>query len=276
MASSISSLVWATDIDVLEQGHVLERREGYWVVRSPTNPTFWWGNFLLFDEAPAAGDADRWEALFELEFAAVSDVTHRSFAWDRTDGVMGEAEAELAARGYELERSTGLVALPAEIDQHARANADVVVRALDPDCDERFWEQVIAVQIAQDLGQFEDLEYHREFIRRRQHNLRGLFKAARGAWYVAVLGDEVVGSLGIVVTGRRARYQNVDTVKAHRGKGVASRLVVDAARDLMSHHQIDHFVIVADPDYHAIGIYESLGFKPRERVAGALLKPAGR
>ena len=43
-----------------------------------------------------------------------------------------------------------------------------------------------------------------------------------------------------------------------------------------SHHQIDHFVIAADPDYHAIGIYESVGFKPRERVVGAMLKPAGR
>ena len=39
----------------------LERRDGYWVVQSPSNPTFWWGNFLLFDDAPAAGDGDRWE-----------------------------------------------------------------------------------------------------------------------------------------------------------------------------------------------------------------------
>jgi GNAT superfamily N-acetyltransferase len=276
MDPSINSLVWATDVDVLEQGHVLERREGYWVVRSPTNPTFWWGNFLLFDEAPAPGDGDRWEALFDLEFVATSDVKHRTLAWDRTDGVTGDAEAELTARGYEIERSTGLVALPAEIQPHPRANSDLVVRVLDPDGDEQFWEQVIAVQIEQDAGHFEDLEYHREFTKRRQHNLRGLFRAGRGDWYVAVLGDEVIGSLGIVVTGRRARYQTVDTVEVHRRKGVASRLVVDAARHATSHHQIDHFVIVADPDYHAIGIYESVGFKPRERVAGALLKPAGR
>ena len=55
MARSINSLVWATDIDVLAPDHTLERRDGYWVVQSPSNPTFWWGNFLLFDDPPAAG-----------------------------------------------------------------------------------------------------------------------------------------------------------------------------------------------------------------------------
>ena len=33
------------------------------------------------------------------------------------------------------------------------------------------------------------------------------------------------------------------------------------------------FVIGADPHYHALVLYESLGFKPVERVAGAYLQP---
>ncbi len=98
----------------------------------PTNPTFWWGNFLLFDEPPGAGDGERWEALFEAEYSARSEVTHRTFAWDRTDGASGDAEREFVERGYELERTAGLIAAPERIVSHTRANTDVTVRALDP------------------------------------------------------------------------------------------------------------------------------------------------
>ena len=243
---------------------------------SPSNPTFWWGNFLLFDDAPSAGEGDRWERLFDDAFAGQSEVTHRTFAWDRTDGAAGEADREFVARGYELERTTGLIATPSEIRPHQRASGTADVRVLHPGADEPFWEQVIAVQMAQAAGEHEDAAYHETFLRRRQASLRELFRADRGAWYVALLDDEVVGSLGIVVTGARARFQTVDTAEARRGQGVASRLVVEAARHTAAHHRIRHFVIAADPDYHAIGIYESVGFKPREHVVGAMLKPTGR
>jgi hypothetical protein len=35
-------------------------------------------------------------------------------------------------------------------------------------------------------------------------------------------------------------------------------------------------VIVADPDYHALGLYESLGFERAERVAGCCRWPRER
>ena len=59
------SLVWATDLDVLALDRVLERRPGYVVVRSPGNPEYYWGNFLLFDDPPGESDGVRWEALFD-------------------------------------------------------------------------------------------------------------------------------------------------------------------------------------------------------------------
>jgi hypothetical protein len=86
----------------------------------------------------------------------------------------------------------------------------------------------------------------------------------------------VVATLGIVVTERRARYQHVHTLESHRRRGIASRLVVEAASLSSAAHEIDHFVIVADPDYHAIGIYESVGFEPVETVCCAAADPAQR
>lgn len=276
MARSINSLVWATDIDVLAPDHTAERRDGYWVVQSPSNPTFWWGNFLLFDDAPTAGDGDRWEQVFTGEFAHCPEVTHRTFAWDRVDGELGSADRELVSRGYELEWTSGLIARSDAIRAHERADPEVVVRALDPDGDERLWAAVIDVQMAGAREEFRDSEYHLTFLRRRQEELRETFRRGRGSWYVALLDGAVAGSLGVVVTDRRARYQTVDTAEAFRRRGIARRLVVDAARQAMSRHAIDHFVIAADPDYHAIGIYEGLGFERVELVVGAMLRPEHR
>jgi ribosomal protein S18 acetylase RimI-like enzyme len=275
MGPSINSLVWATDIDVLAADRALERRDGYWVVRSPGNPSFWWGNFLLFDDAPAAGDGERWEALFAQEFGACAEVTHCSLAWDRVDGEAGTAEHELVARGFQLEWTSGLIARPEALVEHGRANREVEIRALDPAGDELLWAAVIDIQVAGEPQEFGGTDYHLGFLRARQAELREMFSTGeRGAWYVALLDGQVTSSLGVVVTERRARFQAVETADRYRRRGIASRLVFDAARDAGMRWPIDHLVIAADPDYHAIGIYEGLGFERAELVVGALRKPA--
>jgi ribosomal protein S18 acetylase RimI-like enzyme len=275
MAPQIKCLVWATDIDVLAPDHIVERRDGYWAVHSPSNPTFWWGNFLLFDHAPTPGDGAGWDALFVQEFGERPDVRHRTLAWDCVDGQRGAAEQELVPRGYELETTSGLIARPAMLKEHPRANRDAAVRALDPDGDDDLWAAVIDAQMAGAVEDGRDVEgeQHLTFVQRRQQDLRETFRRGHGGWYVALLDGAVAGSLGIVVTETRARYQVVETVPEFRRQGVARRLVLDAARDACSKHAIDHFVIAADPDYHAIGIYEGLGFERVELVVGAMRKP---
>ncbi len=270
------SLVWATSIDVLPPDHTVRRGDGYLAVRSPTNPAHWWGNFLIFDGAPAGGDGRRWEARFAGEFAGEPLVGHRTFAWDRTDDARGAAQDEFVSRGYDIELSVGMIATPDEIHPHPRANADVTIQPLDPAAggpDDGLWEQVLDLQAAASDLSREDPAAHRTFSRARQADLRAMFRAGRGAWYVALDGDAVVGSMGIVVTAGRARYQVVDTAASHRRRGICSRLLVDAARHAITTHGAEHLVIVADPDYHAAGIYESVGFRPVERVCGVWKPP---
>jgi ribosomal protein S18 acetylase RimI-like enzyme len=271
------SLVWATNIDVLSPERLINRRHGYLAVRSPTNPTFWWGNLLVFDNPPVPGDGERWEAAFAAEFADEPRVRHRTFAWDRVDDERGAVTTEFTARGYDLELNVGMIATPEEIQPHPRANRDVMVKALDPrqgGPDEPLWNQVQEIQvIGRDVEQLPDEEVHRVFTVGRQNEYRSMFRAGAGAWYVALDGDVVAGSMGIVVTGGRARYQAVDTAVTHRRQGICSRLLVDAARHAVSTYGAERLVIVADPDYHAAGIYESVGFRPVERVCGVCRQP---
>ena len=272
------SLVWATDYDVLPVDHVVERRDGYLVVRSPGNPAHYWGNLLLFDDAPQHQDGERWERLFELEFGENPMVEHVTLAWDRVDGALGSAREEFVARGYELDEVVGLVADAGGLLMHPRANQEVVIRDLDPQpgADRDLWDQAIELQVASRDDFLDELTY-REFLGRRLEDLRVMFRAGRGAWFVAMYPgrDEVVAACGVVVTGERGRFQAVDTAAAHRRKGISSRLVVEAAGRAAG-HGARRFVIAAEPDYHALGLYESLGFQRVERVAGVCRRPTTR
>jgi ribosomal protein S18 acetylase RimI-like enzyme len=261
------SLGLATDLDVLPAGRVIERRDGYLFVRSPSNPTHFWGNFLIFDDPPSEGDGRRWEALFDAEFAGVEEIRHRAFGWDRTDGVDGMAHEEFGARGYVVDQSITLVAMPDEIQPHPRANNEVVVRKLDPAVgeDEALWDSVFELQTANREDGHDEARYL-AFSRARGRDLRVLFEAGSGAWFVALdpQSGDVVGSCGVVVTGGRGRFQAVDTAVAHRRCGICSRLVVEAAQRAVADYGAERLVIVADVGYHALGLYESLGFKRQE------------
>jgi ribosomal protein S18 acetylase RimI-like enzyme len=265
------SVGWSTSIDVLPFDTVVERRDGYLVVRSPGNPSHYWGNLLIFDDPPRDGDGSRWEALFAGAFADESRVRHRTFAWDRTDDEIGAARSEFVDRGYDLDESVALVAPATRLRPHPRESSEVAVRALDSaeGADAEFWEAVVELQVqGRDAGHDEDA--YRAFSRQRLDDLRTLFRAGRGAWYVALddTTGTVVGSCGIVATAGRGRFQAVDTALAFRRRGICSRLVVEAARRSAAEYGVERFVIVADLHYHALGLYESLGFERTEQLFG--------
>ena len=107
---ALRSLTWSTELDALPLEAVFERRADCLVVRSPCNPGHYWGNLLVFADAPRAGDRERWERRFEEEFGGEGRVLHKTFVWDRADGEIGAANGEFVEHGYELERIVGLVA----------------------------------------------------------------------------------------------------------------------------------------------------------------------
>jgi ribosomal protein S18 acetylase RimI-like enzyme len=246
-------------------------------VRSPQRPDHWWGNLLLFEAPPGPGDGERWEGLFEEEFCDLSRVRHRTFAWDTTDGEEGAAAQEFAARGYDLDRMVGLIATVDQIRPHPRANREVLVRRLDPrpGHDEELWEGVRELGVAGRDPRIPEPE-HRAHRAARLSEMRALFRARGGGWYVALDpgGGGVLASCGLVLGAGLASIQDVDTIASHRRKGISSRLLVEAVHDLAAREGTPaRVVIAADPDYHALGLYESLGFRALERCAGVCRMP---
>jgi hypothetical protein len=92
---------------------------------TPSSPDYYFGNFLLYPEAPGAEDVARWTARFRAAFEHDPRIRHVCLCWDRPDGA-GGATGTLEAAGFVVDRSVVLAAravLPPR-----RPNRDAVLR----------------------------------------------------------------------------------------------------------------------------------------------------
>ena len=115
----VRSLGYRTDLALLRLGgSELEDRDDCMVVRTPHNPTFWWGNFLLLPDVPAADETDRWLERFA---EALPDAGHVALGFDGAT----RAASDLAAfteRGLRCEAATVMTA--ASVHEPPRPNRD--------------------------------------------------------------------------------------------------------------------------------------------------------
>ncbi|MFC0625520.1 GNAT family N-acetyltransferase [Kribbella deserti] len=251
----ITSLGFRTDLMLLQlEGSEVTERPDYVVVRTPANPTFWWGNYLLFRAPFAPGDIDARVAAFEAEFPEAS---HLTLGLDTTDGVVGAVD-EVRAAGFEIETNTVMSAT--EVLPPARPNAEVTIRQLRSDDD---WFQHLAISRTVNTM---DVEGYQEFSARRNDGYRRLIEGGHGAWFGAFDGDVLLSSLGLISDGGEvARYQNVQTLESARNRGLATTLVHHASQYGFGELKAKTLVMVADPDYLAIRIYRTLGFSDNEK-----------
>ncbi len=233
-------------------GSTIEDRGEWLVVRTPANPTYWWGNFLLFRSPPMAADVDQWASLFQMAFPGTA---HRAYGVDNTDGASGNSEA-LAGLGVTADVSTVLTATTLNEPPPAEAH----VRRLQGGQD---WEQ--ALQLRMVVHDSYVSEAQRLFVRRQLDESRALVESGHGAWFGAFVDGRMASGLGIVSDGSGlARYQSVETHPDHRRGGLARRLIYEASRFAVEHLGATTLVILGDPTYHAIHMYRSLGFVDTE------------
>ena len=256
----VRSLGYQTDLMLRRlAGATVSDRGDHIVVRTPANPGFYWGNFLLID--PPQGASGRWLDEFAQEFP---DVDHVAIGVDGVDGDTGDV-SELTDAGLDLETSVVLTA--ASLTSPSRAPA-CEVRPLATDAD---WEQMVTVRLEVD----EDTSHrHREFVERKAVEARRLMHQGHGIYFGAFVDGVVRASLGIVTDGNGlARYQAVETSPGHRRQGLASAMIVAAADAAITQLGAKKLVIVADPDYVAIDLYRALGFNDNERQVQLQRKP---
>ena len=254
----LASLGFRTDVALrVAEGSEVTDRGGYLVIRSPDNPGFWWGNFLLLRAWPKEGDG--WLDRFAAEFPQAG---HVAIGVDATEAG-GQLPAEFAA----LEPETSTVLSCAEIQPPRHLNTEAEIRPLASDQD---WRQSVELNRRcygeQNPGDFQP---RRAAVRRR------LARAGRAAWFGAFDGGLLVAQLGICDSGGGlARYQDVETDPAARRRGLAGTLVWHAGRFARTAFGARTFVIVADPAEGAIRIYRDCGFADAQ-TQFSFARPAG-
>ena len=257
----IHSLGYRTDLLFVRFDGRVEDRGEYIYVESPKIPTFHWGNLLLFNQAPVRGDLTRWTSVFKREFAHNPAVRHITLGWDTADGKAGDLSEFLGA-GYKIEEA--VVLTTKFVRPPARPNHEVRIRTLATDAD---WEATIQCQIAARDPMF-GLEGYSSFKRAQMARYRAMVEKGLGLWYGAFLEDSLVGDLGVFIQEGVGRFQSVGTVPEHRGRGICATLVHEAARLSLRDHGARELVMVADENYHAARIYESIGFKATRKQYG--------
>ncbi|MGO8672247.1 MAG: GNAT family N-acetyltransferase [Capsulimonadaceae bacterium] len=257
----IQSLGYLTDLIFPRfDGEVVDAG-AYTVVRTPSNPTFHWGNFLLFEYPPVASDLVQWKAIFAREIGQPVRCSHIAFGWDRPDGALGDIQPFVDA-GFRVREDIVLTAKSALEPHHP--NPEVSVRPIRTDAE---WNHVIDGKTADRDPRFGEAGY-RTFKARQIGRYRRMIDAGLGIWFGAFLDDTLAGELGIFVDGDVGRYQSVGTRPEFRRRGICGTLVKHAAEHATREWGVGTLVMVADEHYHAARIYESLGFRPVEKQVG--------
>jgi len=256
------TLGWRTDLIFARfDGEVIERGP-YRVVPTPTNPGFWWGNFLLFDDAPCAGDAARWTALFEAEIAqAQAGSRHIAFGINTTQPF--DAPPEFASAGFEHHESTVLTMTRAQ-RRRPRVSLDATryrVRPLALPADAGL---AVDLQVATDAGEHQPIADYRLFRERQMLRYGAMERAGLGHWFGVFAADgTLVADCGLFIdeTGSLGRFQHVGTHPSFRRRGLCTALIDAVCGHGFDVMNLQTLVIVADPHDVAIVLYESLGFQ---------------
>jgi GNAT superfamily N-acetyltransferase len=257
----IHSLGYRTDLIFPRfDGQIFDRGD-YLVIRTPTNPTFYWGNFLLFSDPPGDGDLETWKVLFAREIGRPPEVRHFAFGWDGVHGETGVVGPFLEA-DFNLNQS--LVLTARQVSLPPKTNREVVIRPLTEDWE---WQQAEQNQVAcRQAGH--SLESFQGFKRDQMRRFRRMSLAGLGEWFGAFLEDRLVADLGVFVDGTVGRFQDVGTHPDYRRRGICGTLVHQASRYAFEKMRVETLVMVADEHYFAARIYESVGFQPAEHQVG--------
>jgi ribosomal protein S18 acetylase RimI-like enzyme len=240
-------------------GSVVDKGE-YIVATTESNPNFFWGNLLLFKRPPEKGDFLDWNKKFKEEFRNPV-IYHITFAWDSLNGEEGNS-VEFINNGFELDKA--IVLTTHDVIRPRKYNKIVKIRTINLS---QYLEACINIQVACAHDHLSK-ESWRNFYTSSMKKYYNLINDGHGRWFGAFIGKELVGTLGIFKDNDVGRFQIVSTHPSFQRSGVCSTLVYESAQYAINEMGIKMLVMVADENYHAAKIYESVGFIPTQKQTG--------
>jgi hypothetical protein len=259
----VKSLGYQTDLIFPRfDGEIIDRGD-YLIILTPTNPDFYWGNFLLFANPPGRGDFDLWKQIFAEEIGWRPRIKHLAFGWDSPEGDLGQIEPFREA-GFHLFQD--VILTTPSVNRPPKYNSEVVVKPISSDWE---WDQALQTLLMWPwpAGEADESDMA-GFTAKEMERYRAMTRAGLGHWFGAFLGEQFTAGLGIFVEGTIGRFQRVSTRPDFRRRGICSTLVYQVSCYAFEQMGVETLVMAADEDYFAARIYESVGFMPTERQVG--------
>jgi hypothetical protein len=257
---------YRTDCIFHEQNGVIEEKPDYYVIRTPSNPLFWFGNFILFKNSPCNEDYLTWMDIHQSEFGET--LAHVTFGWDSEN--QGTVD-EFQHNGFNL--VDDVVLRMRKYKAIARINRDIEIRKISNDRD---WAAVTALQVKVDT---EDMGFGDEdkgaFRKSQEIAFRKMIEIGLGDWWGAFLGDELISSMGLFFDRDLTigRFQNVATASKHRGKGACTTVLDYASRNAFEVVGVKELAINTGDDESnpAKHVYQAIGFRDGIKSYGLTL-----
>lgn len=252
----VRSLGLRTDLALLaSSGSEIEDRGTHLVVRTPSNPGYYWGNCFVLAQPPVPGGEREVIGAFRTEFP---EAQHVAIGVDGPD-LSPAARAAWEEAGMQVDTCVTLTA--SSLVQPLATIAEVEVRPL---VSEEDW------RARADLGRL----LWSQGSRAAWDAYAGARNAQEQALEAAGLGQRFGGFVDgtLVSTGAiyraepgLARYQMVETHPEHRRQGIGATLVHAAGQHALTELGAERLAIVAEEDGPSIGIYRRLGFTDEDR-----------
>ncbi len=255
----LKSLGLTTELIFMDDNCSIIDRGSYTVIKTPSNPSYFWGNYLVFDKPPINGDFNKWHKIFDEEFKSYpTKPKHYLFAWE-TESTNQDLTAFKNAY-YKYEK--GVALSTTKINPPPKINNEVEVKKIS--IKDHLQEIIQHHKACADPSLV--TAYYDEFKEKQFNNYIRLVDEGRGHWFGAFLNNKLVADLGIFHKDGVARYQLVGTHPDYRRQGICGTLVYKAGLVALTEYNAKTLVMVADDDYHAARIYESVGFKPNDYI----------
>ncbi|MBL4806555.1 MAG: GNAT family N-acetyltransferase [Rhodobacteraceae bacterium] len=235
--------------------------------RIPTNPDFYYGNFLVFPDPPNLDDVNRWSTLFDRIFNDDPRIRHKVFMWEPFRSANSAVIAEFERRGYKFD--VGTVLATHQTVAPKGCPDDVVFRPLASDSD---WKMALENQVRCRDSSYEEQGY-RSFKTVRMATYRNMQNEGLGYWYGAFRDQVLVADMGIFHDNGVSRFQNVGTDPAHRRQGICAAMVHYVSTETRQKRPGNTLIIIADRGEPAERIYRGLGFKLIETLESVMLRP---
>lgn len=251
-------LGWQSHLLASRFGAQVVERDDCIVLRTPDNPTYYWGNCLILPDAPRDEALPHWLARFDEEIAAKQPAS-RHLAFGINAAAIDTALPAWRAAGIDEFDETAVLTLePAGLTEPPDLpNAPgLVLRAL------AFPQELDVAVDAQVAARDESFaaEGYRVFRHAAMLRIAAMQTEGTANWYGAMVQEVLAADCGLVHDGRMGRFQFVQTQVAWRRRGLCRALVHHVCRYAFNTLGLQRLVMCADPHDVAIAIYRSVGF----------------